>query len=243
LGGALAGNAAIVGWHAWMGALDSAFLGTGLRDDAGDGGDAASAAVPRQAWFAYAVLAQLLDDKVSWGRMVLPVVTSRKMLQAAVSVDPCGSGIVVFELYLEGGSTVLPGEWAYLVLRDPSVESSARAFATPTGAATALAGIRKYTNLHLSLELSGGSDTALPVWSVTPVYTLLPSTDILADPSVSSPTLYISSRRLSWTLLRAPSSTSASTSSVLHSRPDWMDDGGARLPGSSRGAAGADARW
>jgi hypothetical protein len=120
LGGALASNARVVGWHSWMARYGTTFQLTGLRDDSSSAGSAAFHAEQRKSWFAYQGLAHLLGDRIVSGRVVLPRTSGRSALEALLaSYDPRVEDpyVVVFEFVVLRGSRV---EYAYLVFRDPT---------------------------------------------------------------------------------------------------------------------------
>ena len=234
IGGALAGGADIVSWHSWM-SLDSGdYEKVGLRDDTQLSRAPASDAVPRPAWFAYAVLASVLGDRVASGRMVLPAVSSRAQLRVGLTRSPDLYGAVVFELQLSGASSTVAAGWAYLVLRDPSVESQSNLVATPAAGVGRAAGIQVYGPRWLSRELSPGTPRKLPVWSVSTAPTTIPCAPFMVEPSWA-PVLYLSSRRLEWQVVRTATSASPTVAERLYSRPAWMDDPGCPLPGTERG--------
>jgi len=136
LGGALASDAGIAGWHAWMsGSERTLWQGFGLRDDVtlatGTPFDAASS-IPRQSWGAYQRVTQLLDGVVT-GRVVLPTASSRASLDSQISVwNALGAaagaspGFVVMEYQLQSGTSGRRTSWAYLVLYDPTLADDSR---------------------------------------------------------------------------------------------------------------------
>ncbi|MFH1468284.1 MAG: hypothetical protein ABIO70_28105 [Pseudomonadota bacterium] len=234
LGGALAGGAVVAGWHPWMAAA-SAYYDMGLRVDDNAGDEPARTAAQRPAWFAYAVLAAVLGDRIRWGRMVLPSVTARHELAALVVREPEVAGIVVLEYRLTPLlATAGSATWAYLVLWDPSVPLSVSVssilVATPVGVGAALSGIQEYGFSNTVDFQTTGDDEHLPVDEVTPVATRLPVAPFSVVPRME-PRLFVSPRRIEWQIGKG----SGGGGGALHSRPDWLDDPGVPLPAGAGG--------
>jgi hypothetical protein len=184
-------------------------------------------AVPRRAWSAYAVLAEILGDRVISGGMTLPLVADRAELEAALATSNI-AGIVVFEY--EIGWTVSQTfglvSWAYLVLRDTRTRPTVgvvRLLATPIGPTSGYWQIRIYGLDNPERDLGGGSDTTLPVIDVTPVPTTIPVAAFTVTPGWE-PRLIVSPRQLSWQIVQGAASRKG-----LHERPEWLDDPGAAV--------------
>ncbi len=247
LGGALASPATVAGWHSWMSA-SSAFGKMGLREDTHSSTDPASDAVPRPAWYAFACLATLLQNRVISGSMVLPASTSRSDLENMLSSVTAGTDpwIVVFEYQLQAGSATsnLDGayfgkqscldafRWAYMVLRDHT--------STWGGGLSVLA---RKADKRASYDVcrlgpvptiiqatSSGSDYALPERRGTYFPAQVTSFPHLCTPGYQ-PWLYLSTARLDWSLTRLGTSSQAGAVHMLcrdavsmHKPPPWFDD-------------------
>lgn len=237
IGGALAGNADIVSWHSWMStelSPSAQFAMMGLRlDTAGTDSDA-FIAVQRPAWFAYSLLSQLLGDRVSSGSMVLPRVGSRAELGTALAMDGNRAGAVVLEFRLDSGVVGLASQWAYLVLRDPSLVSAACLVVSSVEARPVV--MVRHEIDYSATFVSSGTATALPVDTVIPAGSVVPLLGTLFVAPTWSPILYVSSGRLAWRTIRAAATSSVASS--LHSIPDWMDDAGRPIRGGCELAGG-----
>ena len=243
LGGALAGNASIAGWHSWMSQAGGSFAKMGLREDTGAESDPAYDSTQRESWFAYSILSQVLGDTVYRGQMVLPAVSGRdELAKPPVGTSSQEQGMVVFEYQLSTGFGSEVGPWAYMVLRDPTVEQPTWVDfvlrATP-GSVSSVEPIKVY---YLGLPVvsvfgafSLGGVESLPWHEVGATYTSKPVSPFLAYPSWK-PVLYVSPVRLSWSLYEASGGGSGiGAAERLYQAPPWMDHPGKPLPGSGAG--------
>ncbi|MFH1463644.1 MAG: hypothetical protein ABIO70_04585 [Pseudomonadota bacterium] len=222
LGGALAGGAAIAGWHTWMSVhTGSGYIKMGLRNDEGASTVDASLAEARPSWGAYYALAQVLGGKVLSGSMLLPAVStavsSRLDLENMIAKSPDSVAPVVFEFRLG-----VMGDWAYMVLIDPSLADPGITLVATPGEEV-LCQVREIT--YSDPGQSGGNADTLPPASCTLTQTIA-RCPFSIDPTWQ-PRLFVCSRRLTWAVV---SRGATSLPARLHERPAWMDDAGEKLP-------------
>jgi hypothetical protein len=240
IGGAIAGGASIAGWHSWMSKQASSFSKMGLRADAQNQWDPASDATQRISWFAYAILAEILGDRVIGGGMVLPDVTSRTELGYHLKADPDHVGVVVFEYRLQAGGRA--EQWAYMVLRDPSTAHTGGSVYALGRRHSSAAGVVSIEGHQISYSTSlviTGSTEDLPRVSWNAANPTSHGLPLAVAPSWV-PRLFVSTKRLSWSVGSSPV-----VGRGVNSVPDWMDDPSVPFPGSgtTKIHAGLGGHW
>jgi len=244
LAGALAGGALIAGWHPWASRGNERFSRMGLRRDDPRGVEVASDATQRPAWFAYAVLTEVLKGRVKTGCMVLPQVATRLELRRKLGADPEHTSVVVLEFGLDApaGQGVLAAEWAYMLLLDPFAPEPPPllALAAPVASSGMSGEILEYRGswYHTSGLIHPGTETVLPYTGDVHADAARRPVFPFAVPIEREPRLFVSPVRLGWKLMPSGVSTgtkrsglaSTTSAAAVHSVPSWYDDPSVPLP-------------